>query len=76
VPPRNAEQIKADNTSTRDALLTTATRAIAPLQDAVDIGDVTDAETALLKQWKQFRVAVFRIDLTQVGTVWPEPPKT
>lgn len=59
----------------RDRLLGTATLRIAPLQDAVDLDDATAAEVALLKKWKQFRVAVNRVDLTEENPAWPEQPK-
>ncbi|WP_250533561.1 tail fiber assembly protein [Caballeronia sp. AZ10_KS36] len=68
------EQIAANNTAMRDNLLGIAALAIAPLQDAVDIDEATDAETTLLKQWKQYRVAVSRVDLTQASPVWPTAP--
>ncbi|MBV7526418.1 MULTISPECIES: tail fiber assembly protein [Pseudomonas] len=56
-PSSSLEEIKASNTSTRDFLLDQATRAINPLQDAVDIDDATPDDVALLKTWKQYRVA-------------------
>ncbi|MNN75319.1 Caudovirales tail fiber assembly protein [compost metagenome] len=56
-PSSSPEEIKASNTSTRDFLLNQATRAINPLQDAVDIDDATPDDVALLKTWKQYRVA-------------------
>lgn len=74
LPQPTPAEILANNTATRDALLNQATQAIAPLQDAVDLDMATDAETALLKQWKQYRVAVNRIDLTQASPVWPAAP--
>lgn len=73
-PPLSGEEILARNTAIRDSALSTATAAIAPLQDAVDLDEATDAETALLKQWKQYRVAVNRVDLTQASPVWPAAP--
>lgn len=73
-PMPSAQSILAANTSTRDALIAEATNRIAPLQDAVDLGEATDAETALLKKWKQYRVAVNRVDLTQANPVWPITP--
>jgi hypothetical protein len=55
----------------------TADAAIAPLQDAVDIDDATAAETALLKAWKKYRVALNRLP-DQAGyptTIeWPVAP--
>lgn len=55
----------------------TADYAIAPLQDAVDIDEATDADIALLKAWKKYRVALNRVS-EQAGyplTIdWPAPP--
>lgn len=34
---------------------------IAPLQDAVDVGDATDTGVAALKAWKKYRVALSRV---------------
>jgi len=73
-PERSPEEVRATNTSTRDVLLAQAATAIAPLQDAVDLDMATDAEGALLKLWKQYRVAVNRVDLSQATPTWPEQP--
>ncbi|MDR5797263.1 tail fiber assembly protein [Caballeronia sp. LZ008] len=74
LPKYTQEQILANNTATRDFLLSQAALAIAPLQDAVDLGEATDAETALLKLWKQYRIAVNRLDMTQASPAWPPAP--
>lgn len=75
VPPApSAADILAANTATRDALLAQATQAINPLQDAVDLEEATASETALLKLWKQYRVAVNRVDLAQQYPAWPNTP--
>lgn len=54
-----------------------ADQAIAPLQDAVDLDEATEAEAALLKNWKRYRVALNRV-LEQPGYPaeidWPAPP--
>jgi hypothetical protein len=76
VAPPTAAEILATNTVVRNQLLAAATLAIAPLQDADDLGEATAAETALLKSWKQFRVAVNRIDLTVQNPAWPVAPQT
>ena len=51
--------------------------AIAPLQDAVDLDDATDAEVAALKAWKKYRVALSRVP-DQAGYPdaidWPVSP--
>ncbi len=55
----------------------TADAAIAPLQDAVDIDEATDDETALLTAWKKYRVLLNRVP-AQAGyptTIdWPVAP--
>lgn len=38
-----------------------ADKAIAPLQDAVDIDDATAADVLLLTAWKKYRVALNRL---------------
>lgn len=58
----------------RDVLLQIAALRIAPLQDAVDIGDVTSAEQARLLAWKKYRVVLNRLDLTAAPVVWPDVP--
>ena len=75
VPPPSAEEILATNTATRNQYLTAATLAIAPLQDAVDIGEATPDDEAMLLKWKQFRVAVNRVVLTLANPTWPVPPQ-
>lgn len=67
-------EVLASNTATRDYFLTVASLAVAPLQDAVDLGEATDDEVVLLKKWKQYRVAVNRIDLTVTNPQWPDYP--
>lgn len=75
VAPPAPEDILRTNTATRDSLLSQASQAIAPLQDAVDLDDATPAEAALLKKWKQYRVAVNRIDLVLLAPAWPSAPE-
>ncbi|MFG0827914.1 tail fiber assembly protein [Pseudomonas sp. CJQ_7] len=76
-PPQSlpsAAEILALNTTIRDQLLSLAAIRIAPLQDAVDLGDAANEEIALLKTWKQYRVSLNRIDLTMVDPGWPNQP--
>lgn len=52
-----------------------ASRLMAPLQDAVDIGKATQEEIALLNEWKGYRVMLNRIDTTKAPDIdWPEKP--
>lgn len=66
----------SQNTAVRGDLLAIAANAIAPLQDAVDLGVATENETSLLTQWKQYRVLVSRIDLTGQQPEWPQMPQS
>lgn len=50
-----------------------ATEKIAPLQDAVDLGEATDDEKARLLAWKKYRVLVNRVDTTNPD--WPKKPE-
>lgn len=59
VAENNELKLQAENK--RDGLLQQAAIRIAPLQDAVDLDESTPAEVALLKKWKQYRVAVNRV---------------
>lgn len=58
-------------------LLAVATTHIAPLQDAVDLSVATDDEKALLVKWKEYRVALNRVQ-EQSGypsiIEWPSTP--
>ncbi|MDT6921597.1 tail fiber assembly protein [Pseudomonas atacamensis] len=71
--PSPAELV-ANNTAVRDSLLQLAARAIAPLQYAVDLEDATPVEAAQLKKWKQYSVAVNRVDLALADPNWPVQP--
>lgn len=73
-PVVSPEQILARNTSTRDAFLSQAATALAPLQMAVALGEATDEETAQAKVWVAFSRAVKAVDLTQASPAWPTAP--
>ncbi|TBV10352.1 phage tail protein [Stutzerimonas kirkiae] len=60
--PPTAEQLAASALAKRSNLLQVATQAIAPLQDAVDLGDASAEEEAALLAWKRYRVALNRIE--------------
>lgn len=49
---------------------------IAPLQDAVDLGIATAAESAALTEWKKYRVLLMRIDTSKAPDIeWPDMPE-
>lgn len=59
----------------KNALMAAATAAIAPLQDAVDLGIATDEELAQLKGWKTYRVLLSRTDIAHAPEIdWPPLP--
>jgi hypothetical protein len=76
-PPPSVEELTFLAFNRRDGLLSTAAIRIDPLQDAVDEEEATDEDVARLKAWKQYRIALNRID-QQAGfpaTIeWPVTP--
>ena len=75
--PINANQLPPSTTELagqRDSRLAEAALRIAPLQDAFDLGTATAGEMASLTAWKQYRVAVNRVDLTKSPVTWPSQP--
>jgi major membrane immunogen (membrane-anchored lipoprotein) len=81
-PPVSEEELEQQraqklqmNIDTKAGLISQAGVMIAPLQDAIDLDEATDAETASLKAWKQYRIAVNRIDENTSDVIdWPESP--
>lgn len=75
--PKTEEDLIVAASKQRDELLLIAATRIAPLQDAVDIDDATPEDVAKLKLWKQYRVAVNRVN-QQPGypdaVEWPSQP--
>ncbi|HEJ0068299.1 TPA: tail fiber assembly protein, partial [Citrobacter koseri] len=74
IQPReySQEELIARAEAKKAELLSLATAAILPLQDAFDLGVTTEEETALLLEWKKYRVQVNRVDTsTAPGINWP-----
>lgn len=72
-----AERVLASVVAENSRRRVIADKAIAPLQDAVDIDDATAAEVALLKAWKKYRVALNRQPDEPgypTNIVWPVEP--
>ncbi|TNH44086.1 tail fiber assembly protein [Photorhabdus luminescens] len=71
---RREQQQQAEHK--KQQLMLTASKQIAPLQDAVDIGMAIEAEKSALLEWKKYRVLLTRVDVDQAPNVeWPEVPK-
>ncbi len=76
-PGLTTEELAAIALAERDRRLAVATARIAPLQDAVDLGEATALEEAALLDWKRYRISLNRItqqDGYPAAVVWPEPP--
>lgn len=74
-PPISKEQLIAEAEQQKQSLLAEANSAIAPLQDAVDLGMSTEAEAAALQAWKKYRVLLNRVDTSTAPDIdWPEKP--
>lgn len=77
VVPRipSTEELIAIAEATKAKLMDAANKAIAPLQDAVDLGIATDEEAAQLQLWKKYRVLLSRVDTSKAPDVdWPITP--
>ncbi|QUG77928.1 hypothetical protein GKQ23_13540 [Erwinia sp. E602] len=61
--------------SRKATLMQVATDAIAPLQDAQDLDIATGEEKEKLTEWKAYRIALNRIDITSAHDIeWPVSP--
>jgi len=76
-PPETDEALRSRALAERDTFLAEAAIRIAPLQDAVDVGEATSQEEATLTAWKRYRVALNRIEQAPGfprDFAWPERP--
>lgn len=72
-----AEQLLATVVAELAQRRAVADAAIAPLQDAVELEEATEAEAALLLEWKRYRVALSRLpdhESYPNEIDWPSPP--
>ncbi|WP_176082242.1 tail fiber assembly protein [Edwardsiella tarda] len=69
-----SDELTAQAEREKQSLLAEATKAISPLQDAVELGMATPEEESALKEWKIYRALLNRVD-TSLGAavVWPTP---
>lgn len=73
IPP-TPEQILAANQNKQNQLLNDASRAMAPVLVSLNLGDATDDETAIAKEWQAYYRALKLVDLSAASPDWPEPP--
>lgn len=74
--PPTYEQLIQEAETRKTALMQAASDAIAPLQDADELGIATDEEADLLTRWKHYRVMLNRLDMSAAPSIdWPALPE-
>lgn len=79
VQPPTEEKLRASALATRDELVKEASTRIGTLQDAVDLGEATSDEEAVLIEWKRYRIALMRMEQEPGFALmfdWPVRPGT
>lgn len=72
IPPPTQEELIQLAEDEKQNQLQEASKIIAPLQDAVDLGIATDEEREQLIKWKEYRVLLNRIDVSTASDIdWP-----
>lgn len=70
-PAPTPEQLMARADERKAAPLALAATAMAPLQFAEELEDISADEAATLKAWKQYCVAIHRVDTRDPDIIWP-----
>ncbi|MEL5281020.1 tail fiber assembly protein [Serratia bockelmannii] len=71
----SAEEMMAKAEARKNELLVSAGKAVAPLQDAVDLGIAMEDEIVQLRLWKTYRVQLNRINPQNAPDIdWPVAP--
>ncbi|EOZ4638894.1 tail fiber assembly protein [Enterobacter cloacae] len=69
------EELIAKAEEQKQSLMSVAADAIAPLQDAAELGMATEVELTTLTLWKRYRVMLNRVDISAAPDIeWPEQP--
>ncbi|SPO68096.1 tail fiber assembly protein [Pseudomonas sp. JV241A] len=72
------ESIRTQGLALRDERLANASMRIAPLQDAVDLGEATEHEQSMLVAWKRYRIELNRLEKQPgypLSIDWPASPE-
>ncbi|QBY42556.1 tail fiber assembly protein (plasmid) [Arsenophonus nasoniae] len=76
IPPRPKKELIADAENEKRVLMQGATDVIIPLQDAVDLEMATEDEITQLRNWKLYRLNVYRTDTSNAPDIdWPKKPE-
>lgn len=73
-PPPTPYEILVNNQAALNSLLANASRSMAPVLVSLNLGDATDDETVLAKQWQTYYRELKLVDLTVEFPAWPTPP--
>lgn len=69
------DELVSEAEAKKQHLIAEAATAIAPLQDAVDLGMAIPEEDLALKEWKKYRVLLNRVDTSATPDIeWPLKP--
>ncbi|MEY0278604.1 tail fiber assembly protein [Providencia rettgeri] len=75
IPPPTQEELIQQAKYEKQDRLQEASKIIAPLQDATDLGMATESEVAILNKWREYRVLLNRVDTSATLDIkWPEKP--
>lgn len=75
MPPQTTEELTATAELKKASFRAVADSAIAPLQDAVELGIATEEETETYNQWRKYRVLLSRVDISTAPDItWPDTP--
>ncbi|AKH62883.1 MULTISPECIES: tail fiber assembly protein [Photorhabdus] len=76
IPPLKKDELQQYAQFQKQQLVAEAIKQIAPLQDAVDLDIATEEEKITLSAWKEYRVMLNRVDISQENDIdWPEQPR-
>lgn len=75
VIPPTPEEILLRNQQTQTNLVTMAAQEMAPILVSLQLGDATDDETVIAKEWQSYYRALKAVDLTVEDIQWPERPQ-
>ncbi|TDB55841.1 tail fiber assembly protein [Photorhabdus khanii] len=76
IPPPTKDELQQYAQLQKQQLMAEAIKQIAPLQDAVDLDIASEEEKMALLAWKEYRVMLNRIDISQEKDInWPGQPR-
>ncbi|MEY0536580.1 tail fiber assembly protein [Providencia rettgeri] len=75
IPPPTQKELIQQAEDEKQNRLQEASKIIAPLQDAADLGMAIESEVATLNKWREYRALLNRVDTSVAPDIkWPEKP--